>query len=357
MIENTEQTEIVDRDRELLLGLYEYRALSTKHIMEMYGFTRPYLYKKLMELRNKELIYSENIVGYDPTQARQGSYYRISQKGLNLLSSYGHDIKHIAGELRVTKYRIAYLLTAYDLLISLKPYGWNLIESRQAKKETQIDGKTGIQGILVSPEGEEYPFYIFINPIKALQMGKIINELKTLNFNNLIMFARTREALAQITEEIGNKTDVANFNSLRVFPLLYGKYYLRSFDKRDNLINYLELNHDIEYLYTDKQNKHGFEIIVNHEGEEKYLANLLDHDLTMFYKMKAYKNEDYEQDGKKILAITNTRVAETHQAELTDLHHTDYLIVNYEQLITHLSNIEPYAHSFSENSNNQHKNY
>jgi|SRR5690625_3097551 len=99
------------QDLNLLYDIYRYRALSTAQVMHLGKLGEWYVYKKLSQLRNKGYIYTQQISGnYIPDQKRQGSYHRISGKGITILKTNNSLIDRTADEIRVSKHRLPYLL-------------------------------------------------------------------------------------------------------------------------------------------------------------------------------------------------------------------------------------------------------
>ncbi|RKJ36967.1 hypothetical protein D7X33_37930, partial [Butyricicoccus sp. 1XD8-22] len=112
MREKKSEEEVLTQDLELLYELYKYRALSTAQIAEIGDLGKWYVYKKISLLRKGGYIYSEQISGnYIPNQKRQGSYHRISGKGISLLKENGYLVDSTADDLKVAKIRLPYLLT------------------------------------------------------------------------------------------------------------------------------------------------------------------------------------------------------------------------------------------------------
>src|SRR5690625_7410209 len=106
---------ISTQDLDLLYEIYKYRALSTTQVRHIRNISKWYVYKKLDYLRNFGFIYSEQISGnYIPDQKRQGSYHRISDKGITLLKENGYLVEYTANDIKIGKYRLPYLLIGND---------------------------------------------------------------------------------------------------------------------------------------------------------------------------------------------------------------------------------------------------
>ena len=70
---------------------------------------------------------------------------------------------------------------------------WN---SRRVKKKYNLDDRMNILGVLISPKGEQYGFYVTEDGIYSNTLGKIQSEIKMNHsiINNYIVFARGQNA-------------------------------------------------------------------------------------------------------------------------------------------------------------------
>ncbi len=101
-----------------------------------------------------------------------------------------------------------------------------------------------------------------------------------------------------IVEHLSTNTSIiVQCQSLKVFPYTFAKYYLRHFEDEQNVMKFLEdyeiydLSFKTDFKDTRKKTYDGLERIVRHEGEEKYLVNLLDTDLVKIYNIRQYRKK------------------------------------------------------------------
>ncbi|WP_262173255.1 replication-relaxation family protein [Saccharococcus sp. Marseille-Q5394] len=335
-------------DIAILTGLYEYRALSTEQIMRRYELSRWYTYKKLRILRNSRLISTHPISGYLVNQNRQGSYHRISETGISCLRKQGVPVERRADQLRINVRHLPFLLSTNDVMIDLEAYGWQMEDSRRVKAKFELNRGANVQGMLKSPRGTEYLFYMFLHGVGMKNLMKVSNELMDVSNPNYILFAKSAASYKTIVEHLSTNTSViVQCQSLKVFPYTFAKYYLRHFDDEQNVMRFLEdfKVHDLSFKTDFKDTRRkiydGLERIVRHEGEEKYLVNLLDTDLVKIYNVRQYRKEMYELDGRKVLLITTSMTRPMHEQLLGEIHHVDYLEIDSRKLIDYLKAIQP----------------
>lgn len=158
MREKKSEEKLSTQDLRLLYEIYKYRALSTAQVAELGNLGKWYVYKKLSFLRNLGYLYSDQISGnYIPDQRRQGSFHRISGKGITRLRENRFLVDSTADDLKVAKYRLPYLLTANDLSIPLKDVGWDYKDSRSIKSFLNLNRGDVLQGTLTNPDdSKEY---------------------------------------------------------------------------------------------------------------------------------------------------------------------------------------------------------
>ena len=167
-----------------------------------------------------------------------------------------------------------------------------------------------------------------------------------MDVSNPILFAKSVASYMTIVEHLSTNTSiVVQCQSLKVFPYTFAKYYLRHFEDEENVMKFLEdyeiydLSFKTDFKDTRKKTYDGLERIVRHEGEEKYLINLLDTDLVKIYNIRQYRKEMYELDGRKVLVITTPMTGHTREQLLGEVHHIDFLEIDTGDLINYLSAI------------------
>lgn len=322
---------LLEQDIDLLISLYEERAMTTQQLSRRHNYSVSHMYKKTQKLRKEGYILTHTIKGYIPGKKRQGDYHRISAKGISLLKEINYPVEYEADDLRVNQYRLPYLLSTNDLLIDMERYGWDVIDSREIKERHDLNRGANLHGALFSPDERVYPFYIFIGPVSIKNLNKIVQEVSSYEFPHMIMFTKSRESFDQVLESFSNNSDIVKYRTFRVLPYGFAKYYLPFFDNTNNLMGFLS-SYGVEEQEVSNifRLPDGLRTVVKHEGEEKFLINLLDNDLKKIYQIKNYRKEHYETDGRRVLVVTHMK--ETHKELLQYIHHIDYLEIDYSEI-------------------------
>jgi len=356
----TKQKPVVRRiqkiDVSILLGLYKLRALSTDQIRRRYNLKPAYVYKKLEILRNTGWIITEPISGYTNKQRRQGSYHRISETGITCLKKQGYPVERVADDLRVNKRFLPYLLSANDIFVDLEPFGWTMQDSREVKRKYNMNRGDSLQGIFTSPKNKEYIFYVLKESTTERTLAKIAKEIESHSkvdrmqtnrpTSNYIIFVRGQKSYEQVVNTFYNDKDVlTTTQQLKVMPSVFAKMYFRLFYDEVELINYLIYHgiSDVTRQVFPKLTKSykGLSTIVKHKGNEKYLLNLLDSDLIKIHDVHSYRKEQYQLDGKKILAITTNALLKKHQEMLRSIKHIDWYPIDHHEIIDYLNEVTP----------------
>lgn len=333
------------KDLELLYQLYTYRVLSTPQIARIGGYGKWYVYKKVKRLEEKGYIHIEQISGrYIPDQNRQGNYYRITGNGIALLKKNGYLVDATADELRVSKYRLPYLLTFNELAISLEERGWETNNSRNLKKFYNLNRGDVIQGSLLSPsKDKEYAVYIFLKSVVGDTLARIKSEIDRNPLDDVLVLTRGIDSFKAVVNSFAGmdneKERLIKSGSIKVLPFQFAKSYLPlSNDNRKVHKSFLtELGLEVLGDHTSKifSTNVKMDYVVRHEGEEKYFVDLLDNDLMKIDEVIRYHREDYKRDGRKVLALTSPIAAhqEFHKQILGNIPHIEYLFVDPNEVI------------------------
>lgn len=334
------------QDMNLLYEIYKYRVLSTAQIAKIGNLGNWYVYKKISFLRELGYLYSEQITGnYIPNQRRQGSYHRISGKGISLLRKNGYLVSYTADELKVAKHRLPYLLTANDLVIPLKDNRWEFRDSREVKNFMDLNRGDMYQGILTNPNNDkEYTLYVFLRKVQANTLERVKQEIMRNPFENVLVITRGESSFNSIINSftgVDKNDKLIKGGSVKVLPFRFAQTYLTisndNKNRHEQFLNELGIE-----IVADSSNKNLFETnvqfdyVVRHNGELKYFVDLLDNDLMKMHEIKRYRKEEYDRDGKRILALTSDIPAHfgLHKKMLGDIHHIDFLSVDPNWLIT-----------------------
>ncbi|WP_199860702.1 replication-relaxation family protein [Oceanobacillus damuensis] len=329
--------ELQSRDIDILRGLYEYRALSTEQIMRYFRISKWYTYKKLTALRNSGYIITTPIKGYNPHQSRQGNYHRISETGIACLRKQGYPAERRAYDLRVRIRHLPFLLMTNDILMALSQFNWTVEDSRAAKKRHNLNRGVNIQGILKNACDQDYVLYSFLENTSVKNLEKIASEITMHKFTDYLFICRGGGSFQAIINRFIDSDAMLKCQSLKVFPRGLGKDYLRAFEGSAQQFNaYLQQVHNstlsFRTSFKRRKNFKGLDQVVHHNGEEKYLVNLLDTDLVKIYNMKRYRKEDYEMDGRKVLVITEPHLKSIHHKLLESVHHIDYMEITQDEI-------------------------
>ena len=336
-INKTIVKELQPRDIDILKGLYEFRALSTEQIMKFFNISKWYTYKKLSALRNSGYIITTPIKGYIPNQCRQGNYHRISETGIACLRKQGYPVERRAYDLRVRVRHLPFLLMTNDILMTLRQSNWKVQDSRKVKRLHNLNRGVNIQGMVRNPTKKEYILYTFLESTSVKNVEKIASEINMHKFRDYLFICRGGGSFQTIIKRFNSSDEVLTCESFKVFPRGLGKDYLQSFEGSEEKFNaFLEQVHQSELSFKtsfkSKKAINGFDQVVYHHGEEKYLINLLDSDLVKVYNIKNYRKDEYKMDGRKVLVVTEPNLKVIHQKLLENIHHVEFFEVTHEEI-------------------------
>lgn len=327
----------MERETKLLLDLYHLRMMTVEQISERHDYTVGTLYHKFREFRKSGLITTGTISGYTVTDdnLKKGKYYRLTGKGVTHLNELGYELEGSVEGLRISEFRVQNVLHFNDLMIYLSSHVWSVLDSREVKRKKNYNRGDIVDGMLISPDEKEYLFYLFLNKVSEARMVKIKLELNKYRFSDIILFTRSREVFKSVLKEMLLSAEVFKYNSFRVLPLGYGKRYLAYYNDSQVLFNYLEDKFNIYELDKDEVERYqvGFNTVVEYEGNEYYLINMLDHDLTHIHFIKRYTRERYKQDGRKILLLTMDLI--NYREILEGIDHVKYIEIETNEFMNY----------------------
>lgn len=311
---------IQPRDMEILHMLYKYRALSTQQLMRHFQMTAHYANKKTHIMRNSDWIKSLPILSEKTRKI--GAYHCLTDVGISLLQKQGIPAERKAEDLKVTRRFLPYLLSANDLMIDLAPFGWTMRDSREIKAMYRLNRSSNIHGLLVSPDGVEYGFYVFMSRSSPKNMMKVVREIKESSMHHFIVFTKGQSSFHDFISQATKPGDeLITAGSLKVMPYTFGKIYLQASSNETGWFSILS-EHGITLLTDRSPAQSSFDCLVRHHGEEKYLVSLLDTDLMKLYSLNRYRKEAYARDQRRVLVLTHMK--EFHRELLQDVHHIDY---------------------------------
>src|SRR5699024_5883876 len=229
-------------------------------------------------------------------------------------------------------------------------------DSREVKRKYNMNRGDSLQGIFTSPKNKEYIFYVLKESTTERTLAKIAKEIESHSkvdrmqtnrpTSNYIIFVRGQKSYEQVVNTFYNDKDVlTTTQQLKVMPSVFAKMYFRLFYDEVELINYLIYHgiSDVTRQVFPKLTKSykGLSTIVKHKGNEKYLLNLLDSDLIKIHDVHSYRKEQYQLDGKKILAITTNALLKKHQEMLRSIKHIDWYPIDHHEIIDYLNEVTP----------------
>jgi|GEM_PF-3244815 len=334
-------------DIQILKHLYDYRALSTEQISKFHDMTMPYTYRKLNILRNTGYIKSEPIRGYIKSQSRQGNYHRISETGIACLRKQGYPVERRADDLRVRRFHLPFVLSTNNILVKLEQAGWTVQDSRNVKRQYNLNRSSNVQGIITSPAGPAFTIYTFMHSTSAKNLAKIIREMdqhqsdvttKTGEryFDAYAFFARGQESYDQVVNRLLDSRAIRECESLKVFPQTFGIQYLLTFRASETALqkeSEHQFKNDLSFMsdHTNSEGRHhpeGLNQIVQYQGDEMYFINLLDTDVVKIKHILQYRKDRYERDGRKVLVLTHPGLRPKHEELLQHVHHVEFLDVS-----------------------------
>jgi hypothetical protein len=253
---------IQPRDIEMLHMLYQYRALSTQQLMRYFQMTPHYMNKKTHIMINSDWIKSLPILSEKGRKI--GAYHSLNEGGIALIKKQGITADRKVEELRVTRSFLPYLLSANDMMIDLAPFGWKMRDSRGIKSIYGLNRGNNIHGSLISPNGTEYGFYIFMSRSMPKYVMKVVREIKESVLHNFIVFTKGQVSFNDfISQATKPGRELITGGSLKVIPYTFGKIYLQASSDETGWLSVLS-EHGITPLPNKPPVQSSFERIVRH---------------------------------------------------------------------------------------------
>jgi hypothetical protein len=211
---------IQPRDIEMLHMLYQYRALSTQQLIRYFQMTAHYANKKTHIMRNSDWIKSLPILSEKTRKI--GTYHCLTDTGISLLQKQGIRVDRKAEDLKVTRSFLPYLLSANDLMIDLAPFGWTMRDSREIKSMYGLNRGNNIHGSLLSLNGTEYGFNIFMSRSMPKYVMKVVREIKESAIHNFIIFRKGQVSFSDFISQATNPgQQLITGGSLKVTPYTF----------------------------------------------------------------------------------------------------------------------------------------
>lgn len=339
-----------EKDREVLYDLYKSRLLMVDQLARRHDYTKGSMYHKLSRLRHRGFVATQNIKGFSSQGGLQGKCYKITNKGISYLKKHGYELSLKAESIKVSDMRVPTLIITNDLFEQFSNKGWKVLDSRELKEQYKLNRGLNLHGMLSSPnissrdissqgfEQRNYPFYILLEGTSDAFIKRIRGEVGRLQqFSDLIFFTKNVDVFQRTFSEMLMNADVFTYRSFRVLPYGYGMRYLIYYDNFQVLLHYLEDRFEI-YEVSKSQNNYYqnyFKTVVEYEGNEYYLINMLDYNLTNLYHIRNYTNERYNEDGRKVLLLSDSKRNVNYQKILEGIGHVEYLYIDVDDLMNY----------------------
>ncbi len=338
------------RDIAILYDLYQYRILTTEQIKRMYfPNSKRYVDEKLRAMRNSQLISTF-------TQKRPGrkgcACHRILQKGLDLLKEKGYDIQYKPSDLTVNANARPYVLATNDIMTHITSYGWFMKDSRQVKREYGLNSGDQIHGSIVSPEGTEYGLFVLEQDTLVKNLAKVVYEIRTtskkdVGLTDFIIFAKGQASIDHFIELANTeKRDhqgkpiqkkLRPSGALCVMHLDHGIDYLKSKLSDKGYFETIFKMPKAPVHWLAPSNKIGFECIAEYQGEEVYIVNMLDTDLTKVDAIIGYledrkRMERFGEKIRKVLIVTEENLKGFHKELIGQNQYIAYFVLEHQKI-------------------------
>lgn len=282
-------------DLAILHDLYRYRMLTTRHILKKHFNGGSYGYRKIYILKNSGYITSFPLTNRG---RKETSCYRITDRGIRILQDEGIVTENVrAADLQVSRERLTYLNDINTLMVELTSFGWQMKDSREVKQTYNLDRRSLIQGLLISPDGTEYGLYLIAGEAEERTIVRALNEIDQPVIPNHIVFVKSMQSYNSFIK-IREQNNVINQS---IHLLTFSDYSLHVLQRLPTKNHFVNLFTNYFASVKDSANPN-FDYVVQYEGEEKYLVNLMTNDLMRIFRVKKFYTVDrYRQDGKKVI--------------------------------------------------------
>jgi len=343
------KSQLSAKDIQLLYMIYQLRAVTYEQFKKLGNYTSKfYYYHKVQKFVRLGLIYKETITGsYQEGKRHQGNYVGITESGLSLLKEKDYKISHTAYNSRVNKKRLAYTLTANDLIIKMLRKGWSFREAREIKEEHDIHRGNTFQGVLTSPNKEDsYLLYALLHRVQGQTVDRIKYELTTQHkITDVLITTKGQDGFKTVVNSVTNERHpLITGGKALVLPHAFSAEYLTIFDGNVRKYEDFLKTYDIELLCKSpvedsSENIFGSNVKcdyqIRYNGEEYYFVDMLGNDMMKLRDVREYKREDYKRDGRKMLVLTSAAGfhKEKQQEILGVMPHVEFLELNFSNMI------------------------
>lgn len=331
MITFAYESHLTPREEAILTDLLRFRVMTTDMI-EKRHFERKgnYVNVLLSKLRKDGYIRSKTL-----RRSRIGkkgiSYHQLTETGRECLIRHDVSVEGQSKHLYLSEHQIPNLLLANEALLEYDTMGWQVYDSRYVKAKYRLDYRDNIQGLIVSPQGEEYGLYTLETNVTDNVIGRIQSEItKNQGIKNYIILAKGDKSYKSFLE-YGYQEEKEKLKSrLLTTGKLIIEPFTVNFMKKKAIPNEIDWIKGICRYYNYKiksielknyKKRQSFPIIVEYKGKEYYLVDLTDSDLNKYNDIEVYINSKSSRNWEKrdVLAVTLSISTKPNQV-ITNLH-------------------------------------
>lgn len=316
---------LTDREIGILKDLLEYRVLTTEMIEKRHFEKKGnYVNVVLTKLRKDGYIRS-NILRRSRKGRKGYAYHSLTETGKECLIRHGVSVEDRSKNIYFHEYQVPNLLLANEVLVEYKCIGWEAWDSRKTKSIYNLDYRSNIQGMLISPNGERYGLYALETSVTENVIGKIQSEImKHQKFiKDYMILAKGMESY-KLFIEYGMKEDrnmrkrkLQTMGKLVIEPFKMNFVKRKTFKTEFEWIRKLCDHIGCRIISTEikEDQRQSFPIVVEYRGEEMYFVDLTDSDLNKYYALKVYNDSlsSRKWEKRRILAVSlsiRTRINE-----------------------------------------------
>lgn len=333
----------------ILHELYAVREMRRQQIFERFFVGHEgYAHRRLSILRDEGMVTSE-VHGYGPPERRvRAAYYRITEKGIELLRKKGriNETNYRARDLELTVKQREYVVDTNELHIKMPEVGY--LDSRAIKRKYNLNrGNLTVGGF----QGEKGDYMIFLlqeNVIKHT-LEKIFEEISAgTNVQGYLVYTKSpsvKTHFEQLSEKVGLVTGGVPLHLLPYDEYGVGltRHYILS-----NHLPELLVEQGIGKLVQVKgggSDKYGFRYGLRPLGDETsatpYAIELLTGDPLILRRcLSAYHKGRSQTEGRRVVVICWEDDLPELQTSWEAETHVDFIGVPRTAVKTHFERIE-----------------
>lgn len=310
------ETHLSEKEKAILMDLLKYRVMTTEMIEKRY-FPKKSNYINVLLHRMRKNGFIKSSILKKSRKGRKGyAYHMITETGKECLIRHDLSVEGLGKTIYVHEYQVANLLLANEALLEYESMGWQVWDSRKVKTTYNLDYRSNIQGLLISPKGKEYGLYTLETRVTENVVGKIQQEISRNKeqIKNYMILAKGADSYKLFIEygikenEQNNKKALTTLGELIIEPFNINFVKRKTFrDEKEWIYRVCKkLNIKIKSMEM-KETRQSFPVIVEYAGEEMYLVDVTDSDLNKYRDIQLYNksisNRSWEK-GRRLLVIT-----------------------------------------------------